>query len=92
MRLEQPGELNLFESGETAPRLLATSKVLEAEKGMCGSPRSLSQDFLLVWDQRQPKCPDIRTIPAFACASPGKKCAVIHNPGEAQSDFYRQIM
>ncbi len=55
------GQLHLLELAETAPKHLAQAAVLNAPKGMVWAPMALSQGKLLVRDQSQMKCLDVRT-------------------------------
>jgi hypothetical protein len=54
------GELSLYELSETAPRLLASARVLNAEDGNVWAPMALSEGLLLIRDQHQLKCLDVR--------------------------------
>jgi outer membrane protein assembly factor BamB len=54
------GELHLLEIGPEGYKVLAKAKVLEAEGGTAWAPLALSQGKLIVRDQRQMKCLDVK--------------------------------
>ena len=54
------GELNLFELSDAGPRLLAKSKVLSAKEGNVWGPMALSEGRLIVRDQHEMKCLEVR--------------------------------
>lgn len=56
------GELHLFELSPGGGKLLAKSKVLNAENGMVWAPLALSQGRLVVRDQHQMRCLDVKPI------------------------------
>jgi outer membrane protein assembly factor BamB len=55
------GELYLFELTDPGARLLAQAKVLDATGGMAWAPLALSRGRLVVRDQNQMKCLDLRS-------------------------------
>jgi len=54
------GELSLFELASESPKLLARAKLLEAKGGNVWAPMALANGKLLVRDQHQLKCLDVR--------------------------------
>jgi len=54
------GMLSLYELGGEQPRLLSSAKILDAENGNVWAPLALSNGHLLVRDQHQVKCLDVR--------------------------------
>ena len=54
------GQLYLFELLDSGPKLLAQAKVLEAKGANVWAPMALSEGKLLVRDQHQMKCLDVR--------------------------------
>jgi len=54
------GELNLLELGETGATVLAKAKVLEARDGNVWAPLALSGGMLVVRDQHEMKCLEVR--------------------------------
>jgi outer membrane protein assembly factor BamB len=55
------GQLYLFELSDFGPKLLSHSKVLNAQGGEVWAPMALSDGKLLVRDQHQLKCLDVRS-------------------------------
>jgi hypothetical protein len=58
------GQLHLFELSDSGPKLLAQAKVLEAKGANVWAPLALSEGKLLVRDQHQLKCLDVRATDA----------------------------
>jgi outer membrane protein assembly factor BamB len=58
------GVLNLFELNDSGPTLLTKTKVLEAKEGKAWAPMALSDGKLILRDQRQMKCLDVRITKA----------------------------
>jgi hypothetical protein len=54
------GELHLFDLTPDGAKLLAKRKVLEARNNMVWAPMALSRGKLVVRDQHQMKCLDLR--------------------------------
>lgn len=54
------GQLHLFELSDSSAKLLACAKVLDARGGNVWSPMALSEGRLIVRDQHQMKCLDVR--------------------------------
>ena len=54
------GQLHLLELADSGPKLLAQAKVLEAQGAEAWAPMALSDGKLLVRDQHQMKCLDVR--------------------------------
>ena len=57
------GELCLLDLSQSAPEVLAKAKVLDAKGGNVWAPMGLSDGKLLVRDQHQLKCFDVRAEP-----------------------------
>ena len=55
------GELNLLKLTDSGPKLLARAKVLEARNANVWAPMALSEGKLIVRDQHQMKCLDVRS-------------------------------
>lgn len=62
------GVLSLLELSDAGAKLLASAKVLEAKNGNVWAPLALSDGRLVVRDQHQMKCLDVRTPGAAAAA------------------------
>jgi hypothetical protein len=56
--------LNLFELNDSGPTLLAKTRVLEAKEGKAWAPMALSDGKLILRDQHQMKCLDVRIMKA----------------------------
>jgi hypothetical protein len=54
------GELHLVEASANGYRLLSKAKVLEGEGATVWAPMALSEGKLIVRDQKQMKCLDVR--------------------------------
>ncbi len=54
------GELNLFELSDSGPKLMAKSTVLNARDGKVWAPMALSDGRLIVRDQHEMKCLEVR--------------------------------
>ncbi len=54
------GQLHLLELADTGPKLLAKAKVLDAQNGTVWAPMALADGKLLVRDQHQMKCLEVR--------------------------------